>query len=187
MAEVLCGCADTVRRFTGECQRDLSIARIDASTRNHQPRKPRPSAQLLASLAAAVIQVRKGRLRRPMAQRLQSPTPEASANGERRRTDGAIDRPLERCIPFFHDDAWKAADDDFDLTDLIAAPFRPVRIREANRNPLDRCRELAELHPELSADPLAIVIFDLSSKHADVCRRQHRMGPVARELHRAGQ
>jgi len=138
-------------------------------------------------MAAAVVQARNGRLRRPMVQVFQSPTLQASANGKRRRTDGAIERLLERRVSFLHDDAWKPTDDDFDLTDLIATPFRSVRIREANRNPLDRCRELSELHPKLSADPLAIVVFDLSSKNADVCRRRHRMAPVARELYRAGQ
>jgi hypothetical protein len=122
-----------------------------------------------------------------MVQRFQSPTLQASADGERRRTDSTIERLLECRVPFLHHDAGKPADDDFDLTDLIATAFWAVRIREANRNPLDRCRELAELHPELSADPLAILIFDLSSKNADVCRRRHRMAPVTRELYRPGQ
>ena len=175
----------TVGPFTGECPQDLSIARIHASTRNHERRKP-PLAQLLAAMAAAVIQARNGRLRRPMVKRFQSPTLQASADGKRRRTDGAIERLLACRVPLLHDDAWKPADDDFDLTDLIATSFRSVRIREPNRNPLDGCRELSELHPKLSADLLAIVVFDLSSKNADVCRR-HRMGTVARELHRAGQ
>ena len=133
---------------------------------------------------AAVIQARNGRLRRPMVQRFQSPTLQASATAPEHGDQEAL---LVCRVPFLHDDAWKPANDDFDLTDLIATSFRSVRIREANRNPLDGCRELSELHPKLQADLLAIVVFDLSSKNADVCRRRHRMGTVARELHRAGQ
>ena len=101
MAEVLCACGIP-------CDRSLaSVSRIQhrpTSTRNHERRNP-PLAQLLAPMAAAIIQARNGRLRRPMVQRFQSPTLQASADGKRRRTDGAIDRLLECRVPFLHDDA----------------------------------------------------------------------------------
>ncbi len=83
MAEGLCACGNAVRRFTASISRSLSIARIHTSSRNHERRKPRPLAQLLAPMAAAVMQARHGRLRRPMAAELM-----------------AIERLLECRVPF---------------------------------------------------------------------------------------
>jgi len=97
------------------------------------------------------------------------PTP---LNTSAYRDCGRIDRPVNRTrqceIRLVHDHARESTEDHFDLTSLIATTFWSVGIGKTDSNSLDRSAEFAELHSELSADVVAILVLNGSADHADM-------------------
>ena len=71
-------------------------------------------------------------------------------------------------MPALEDDAREPAQDHLDPAFLVDAAAGAVHILHADAHPLDRPRELPELHPQLPADVRSVVGGQLDSDHADV-------------------
>jgi hypothetical protein len=84
------------------------------------------------------------------------------------RIDRAVDGTRQCGIRLVHDNARESTEDHFDLTLLIATAFWAVGVGKTDRDPLDRCAEFAELHSELSADVVAVLVIDGSADPANV-------------------
>jgi hypothetical protein len=110
------------------------------------------------------------RLSSAVVQRFESTPLNSSAHRHCDDVNGARDSARQCRIGLVDDNAGQSAENYLDLAFLIATAFRPVDIRKANCNPLDRRYNPAKLHRELSSDVVAVLIVDRSADDPNMRR-----------------
>ena len=80
---------------------------------------------------------------------------------------------------------WEPAEHHLHVAHLVDSAARPIHVRHTDADALDRCRELPELHAELSSNIGLSIVIELDPDNAYVSRCTRRVRATALSFHRS--